>query len=237
MHQNHARKNAAREVQRQQGLKYAEALKLARAERATGGADGTTRPSQQIRPGDPRPVELRDLVAHHFDSISAYFYEILSHGEIAHDYAEYCRMLGYRLTDALEHMLLLVGTYTAHMQENRLSPDRIRTYLQVRDHAEVDAFVTPAARQQLGGLMGRPDTEGDLSVWHHVGEGVRNRGAWVEADREAMLLGLLASLYANVPDDSRALDHLPPNVRRYAHDALALRFNADAGQDAPEPPI
>ena len=65
---------------------------------------------------------------------------------------------------------------------------------------------------------------------------MRDRGAWVETEREALLFGLLASVYANFPDGDQALDHLPPDARKYAQGMLTPKTAAHAEQEQAQSP-
>ncbi|MEU2731581.1 hypothetical protein ABZ650_28035 [Streptomyces griseoviridis] len=150
------------------------------------------------------------------DSGNRYFCDVLMHAYHANTYAEWARIALYRLTDALEHFHLMIGTTVAHLQDNHISPDRIRTYVQARTYRDVEAFVTPKAKEHLDGLIGRNETADGRQhsgISHHVGRRIAERTGWAEPDREDTLEAFLAVLYNNYPDDPQAFSALPEHIR------------------------
>jgi hypothetical protein len=237
MHTNHAGKNAARRRQEESGQSYAQALAGLRTERLAHRellASEEYVPEGALSPDAPVPPELPCLVRRHIDVMARYFHEVLSHAYYAPDYGDWARIVLYRLTDALEHLNILIGTITAHLQHNHVSPDAVRSYLQVRDQRHVDAFVTRSARSHLTGLLGKPPTGGDDGDIHYVvGRGIAGRDGWVEPEREDTLEGFLAAMYSGYPYDSQAFDDLPQRIREVA--LPAARLVLDAQDETPSP--
>lgn len=239
MHTNHAGKNAARRRQEETGQPYARALADVRAERLAlrdSLASEDYVPEGALSPDAPVPAELPCLVRRHIDVMARYFHEVLSHAYYAPDYSDWARIVLYRLTDALEHMNLLIGTITAHLQHNHIAPDAVRSYLQVRDHRHVDAFVTRKVRSHLAGLLGKPPTDGGNGDIHYdVGRGIAERNGWAQPEREDTLEGFLAALYSGYPYDGQAFDDLPQQIREVALRATALVLEPYDVEDSPGP--
>ncbi|MGW1196553.1 hypothetical protein ACWD4B_11980 [Streptomyces sp. NPDC002536] len=177
----YARKKDARRRQDATGQQYHQALADVREDRYTH-LDRVERgdyPAAAVRDDDPVPLELRNLVRHHANCIARYLHQALSLGRYySDDFGEWQRNGLRRLTDAQDHLFLLIGTITAYLQEQHVSPDRLRMYLDVRDHQAVQKYFTPQVRQHLDGLTGKP-VDGSESFIHHVGQGLAD-GSWSE---------------------------------------------------------
>ncbi|WP_205571181.1 hypothetical protein [Streptomyces sporangiiformans] len=138
---------------------------------------------------------------------------------------DWCRIALYRLTDALEHLQLLIGTIAAHMRHNQLAAKRICAYLQVPTQERADAFITPAARRHPAGLLGEPSvhTGSDpLDIDHRIGQGIVQRNGFVCSEREATLEAFLASLYSSYAYEPSALDERPEPIRSCAMKAADI---------------
>ncbi|MET9648585.1 hypothetical protein [Streptomyces syringium] len=95
----------------------------------------------------------------------------------------------------------------------------------MRNHKDVEAFVTQRVKEHLDGLMGRPydpDNRRHVNINHMVGQGIRTQERWVAPDREDTLEAFLAVLYSNYPYDSQAFDSLPARIRDCALQAAPL---------------
>ncbi|MGW6021212.1 hypothetical protein [Streptomyces sp. NPDC055099] len=226
MHDNHARKNAARQHREAAGGSYAASLAHIRADRLDHRDRVTS--SEYTPPGTlsydaPVPDELPNLVRHHVDTVNMYFREVLTQAHYARGYKDWARIVLYRLTDALEHMHLMIGTIAGHLQENHVTTETLRSYLQVRNDRDVQAFVTPRALEHLDGLVGRPLSDSDgMDINHRVGQCIAERRGWAEPDREDTLEAFLCALYSNYPYDSGAFDSLPEHIKSCALQAAAL---------------
>ncbi|MFF1509544.1 hypothetical protein [Streptomyces sp. NPDC058326] len=218
MNPNHRDKQAAKARREADGRPYAAHLADVRRERLEhlGRVEHEEFVPDKLKADDPMPAELPLLVRHHISEINRYFCDVLMHAYHADTYAEWARIALYRLTDALEHFHLMIGTTVAHLQDNHISPDRIRTYVQARTYRDVEAFVTPKAKEHLDGLIGRNETADGRQhsgISHQVGRRIAERTGWAEPDREDTLEAFLAVLYNNYPDDPQAFSALPEHIR------------------------
>ncbi|MEU3736871.1 hypothetical protein AB0E78_07355 [Streptomyces sp. NPDC032198] len=169
----------------------------------------------------PVPGELSGLVRFHADAICRYLNDAIHRDRYTGlPFYEWQRMTLYHLTDALEHLNLLIGTIAAYLQDQRVDPQRIRSHLQVRDEKAVRALVTPSALAHLAGLTGKTTEEDRSGVWHDVGASIAEGTGWASPEREAALEAALAALYANYPDDEEAFGNLPTPLKE-----RALAFN------------
>ncbi|GCD44088.1 hypothetical protein [Streptomyces paromomycinus] len=216
MSRHQAEKNAARERQEAAGKPYQAALKDLRKERLTHREDVLNQPSWSPADDGPVPSELSGLVRFHANQICRYLNDAIHRDRYTGlPFYDWQRMTLYHLTDALEHLNLLIGTIVAYLQEQRVSPERMRSNLQVRHDKAVRAFVTPSALAHLAGLTGKT-AEDRSGVWHDVGSSIANRTGWSCPEREDALETVLAALYANYPDDEEAFDNLPDPLREHA---------------------
>ncbi|MER7982614.1 hypothetical protein [Streptomyces sp. NPDC095817] len=220
---NQARKNDARRLQRETGRSYQSAVQHLRKELQPARVETVVDDRDTVR--GPVPSELPRLAAHHIDAICGYFHHVLDHQYLAHHYGDWCRIALYRLTDAQEHLHLLIGTIAAHMQHHGVIPQRIASNLQVRSVDEVHKIITTDARHQLAGILGLPcpgPEETPLDIDCSIGEGIAQRSGFVHAEREATLEAFLAALYSGYPYDPTALDDLPDVTRCIAERAAGL---------------
>ncbi|MFC9111672.1 hypothetical protein ACFTXV_26415 [Streptomyces harbinensis] len=164
--------------------------------------------------------------------INRYFHEALDEGRYQKQYGEWTRIVLYRLTDALEHLHLMVGTIAAHMQHNHISPDRIRTYLQVPDQRHVEQFISRRVREHLAGLLGKDTDQEKAGVFDRVGRSIVQREGWISPEREDTLEAFLAALYSTYSYEPSALDDLPDDIRNIAVQAAALVPPAREDEDA-----
>ncbi|MGC5543716.1 hypothetical protein ACPYPE_23885 [Streptomyces griseus] len=214
---NQARANEARQRQSQTGESYAAALQAIRLERLSrlgdiseadgaGGHDPVDLHERAV------PEELTELVRYHSHRIAKYLYFAVDEGRYREDLAEWQRNTLYKLTDGLEHLHLLIGTIAAYLRETGVTDDFLRRYLQVRNDRQVEAYFTPSVQEHLAGLTGRQAPQNSV-VWHDVGRHIANHSGWSSPERHDELEVALHALYANYPDDSRAFDHLPPDMQ------------------------
>ncbi|MER6433180.1 hypothetical protein ABT272_36470 [Streptomyces sp900105245] len=218
-----AAKNEARRLQQETGRSYQSALQHLRRQRLEHGEAAEVDERAVAR--QPIPDELPLLAAHHIDVMCDYFHQVLSHRYYAPDYGDWCRIALYRLTDALEHLHLLIGTIAAHMRHNHLHAQRICAYLQVPSQEKADAFITPAAVRHLAGLLGQPSTEtasNAVDINHRIGRGIAERSGFAFPEREATLEAFLAALYSSYPYEPSALDERPEPIRTCAVKATEI---------------
>ncbi|MEV5876998.1 hypothetical protein AB0L75_22705 [Streptomyces sp. NPDC052101] len=210
MSRSQAEKNATRVRQEVTGQPYQAALKDLREERLAHREDVLNQPPWASASDGPVPSELSALVRFHADTICRYLNDAVHRARYTGlPFYEWQRMTLYHLTDALEHLNLLIGTVTAYLQEQRVAPGQIRSHLQVRDDKAVQAFVTPSALAHLAGLTGKTATENQSGVWQNVGASIADGTGWSCPEREDALEAALAALYGNYPDDEEAFDNLP----------------------------
>lgn len=214
---NQARANAARRRQRETGESYAAALQAVRLDRRSGLDDPTAADdARTATPKDlheqPVPEALTELVRYHTHRIVRYLYFAVDEGHYREDLAEWKSTTLYKLTDALEHLHLLIGTIAAYLREAGATQHTLRRYLQVQDDRQVEAYFTPCVDEHLAGLTGREAPQ-DSVIWHEVGRHIANRSGWSQPERHDDLEVLLNALYANYPDDTQAFDHLPTALR------------------------
>jgi hypothetical protein len=231
---NQARANAARRRQRETGESYAAALQAVRLDRLSrlgdlSEADGTPGGASASLHEQPVPEELTELVRYHSHRIAKYLYFAVDEGHYRDDLAEWQRNTLYKLTDALEHLHLLIGTIAAYLREAGVTDYFLRRYLQVRDDRQVEAYFTPSVEEHLAGLLGREAPQ-DSVVWHEVGQHIATRSGWSKPERHDELEVLLHAVYANYPDDSQAFDHLPTALRERVLAVLPhLKVDPDVG--------
>ncbi|MET9986157.1 hypothetical protein [Streptomyces rochei] len=214
---NQARANAARRRQRETGESYAAALQAVRLDRLSrlgnlSEADGTPGGTCASLHERSVPDELTELVRYHSHRIAKYLYFAVDEGHYRDDLAEWQRNTLYKLTDALEHLHLLIGTIAAYLREAGMTDYFLRRYLQVRDDQQVEAFLTTSVAEHLSGLLGREEPQ-DSVIWHEVGRHIATRSGWSKPERHDELEVLLHAVYANYPDNSQAFDHLPTALR------------------------
>ncbi|MFF8696772.1 hypothetical protein ACF08W_31620 [Streptomyces sp. NPDC015144] len=215
---NQARANAARRRQAETGEPYAAALKAVRADRLRKLDDITKATAPPAGPGPknfhemPVPETLTELVRYHSHRITRYLYLAMDEGRWGQDFAEWQRMTLYKLTDALEHLNLLIGTISAYLRDEGVEQHSLRRFLQLNGDHQVEAYLTPRVEEHLAGLTGQPAPEHSV-VWHSVGSDIAARSGWSQPERHEVLEAALYALYANYPDDSKAFNHLPTALR------------------------
>ncbi|GGZ18252.1 hypothetical protein [Streptomyces nitrosporeus] len=221
---NQARANAARRRQSETGESYAAALQAVRLDRLSQlgdliEADGEPRSPSVNFHHRAVPEELTELVRYHSHRITKYLYFAVDEGHYRDDLAEWQSTTLYKLTDALEHLHLLIGTIASYLREEGASDYFLRRYLQVRDDRQVEAYFTPSVEEHLAGLTGREAPQ-DSVVWYDVGRHIASRSGWSNPERHDEFEVLLQALYANYPDDSQAFDHLSTAMRERVLDVL-----------------
>lgn len=227
---NQARKNAARRLRQESGRSYQSAVQHLREEQ------GRVRAARDDRSVVRRPVpaELPALAAHHIDAVCGYFHQVLDQQYLALHYGDWCRMVLYRLTDAQQHLELLVGAIAAHMQHRQVLPERIASNLQVRSVGEVDTRISAEARHQLAGLLDLPcpaPEDAFLDIDCTIGHGIAHRDGSPRSERKVTLEAFLAAIYSGYPSDPGALDDLPDTLRTCAENAARLSFTPDTQPD------
>ncbi|MFI1969801.1 hypothetical protein [Streptomyces cinnamoneus] len=217
MTRRQAEKNATRARQKATGQPYQAALKDLRDERLAHREGVINQPPWAPAGDGPVPSELSGLVRFHAYVICRYLNDAIHRARYTGlPFYEWQRMTLYHLTDALEHLNLLIGTVTAYLQEQRVAPGQIRSHLQVGNDKAVQAFITPSALAHLAGLTGKPSTEEQTGVWHDVGASIADGTGWSCPGREDALEAALAALYGNYPDDEEAFDNLPAPLKERA---------------------
>ncbi|MFJ7129111.1 hypothetical protein [Streptomyces sp. NPDC098101] len=217
MSRHQAEKNATRSRQKATGQSYQAALVSLRNERIDHREKVTSAPPSGPTADGPVPAELAGLVRFHADSVCRYLNDAIHRARYTSlPFYDWQRMTLCHLTDALEHLHLLIGTIAAYLQEHHVSAARIRSHLQVNDEKAVAAFITPSALSHLCGLTGKPAEGQQSSVWHSVGVSIATGSGWSCAEQEDALEVLLAALYANYPDDEEAFDNLPAPLKERA---------------------
>ncbi|MFD7283736.1 hypothetical protein ACFV80_43785 [Streptomyces sp. NPDC059862] len=211
---NQARANAARRRQAETGEPYAAALQAVRLDRLRRLDDLTEADPSSVgrTPEDfhklPVPEVLTELVRYHSHRIVKYLYYAMDEGRWNQDFAEWQCMTLYKLTDALEHLHLLIGTISAYLRNAGVQPTFLRRYLQVQEDRQVEGYFTPRVEEHLAGLTGQEEPA-DAVIWHHVGSDIANRSGWCHPERHDALEVVLHAFYGNYPDDAQAFDHLP----------------------------
>ncbi|MEU6444805.1 hypothetical protein [Streptomyces sp. NPDC047046] len=212
---NQARANAARRRQAETGESYAAALEAIRRDRLREPDGVTDAGEPPLGKGadyfhdEPVPEALTELVRYHSHRVAKYLYFAMDEGHWRSDFAEWQAMTLYKLTDAMAHLQLLIGTITAYLRDEGVGQYFLRRYLQVNDDCQVEAYFTPRVEEHLAGLTGRPAPEG-AAVWHSVGSDIASRTGWSDTGRHQVLEAALQAHFANYPDDSHAFHHLPP---------------------------
>jgi hypothetical protein len=162
----------------------------------------------------PVPPELIRLVRYYSWRISRYLHGALIESRYEQDFGEWQRLTLYKLSDALEHFHLFVGVIAAHLRSSGVPSSHLQRYLQVPGERHVEAFYTPRVEAFLAGLTHQPgQDQSGADVWQTV-------AARVAAGRVESAAGnlevALNAVFANYPDDSQALDHLPNELRLQA---------------------
>lgn len=211
---NQARANAARRRQAETGESYAAALEMIRMDRPRKLDDPTEAGNRPAGRGpeyfhdEPVPEVLTELVRYHSHRIARYLYFAMEEGHWGNDFAEWQAMTLYKLTDALEHLHLLIGTISAYLRNEGVEQYFLRRYLQVNEDHQVEKYFTPRVEEHLAGLTGQPAPENPV-VWHSVGSDIANRSGWSRPERHEALEAALHAHFGNYPDDDQAFDHLP----------------------------
>ncbi|MET9077915.1 hypothetical protein ABZX95_38530 [Streptomyces sp. NPDC004232] len=215
---NQARANAARRRQAETGEPYAAALQAVRLDRFrrlddlseadTGQASGMPANFHEL----PVPEVLTQLVRYHSHRIAKYLYFAMDEGRWSQDFAEWQSMTLYKLTDALEHLHLLIGTISAYLRNDGVQQVSLRRYLQVEEDRQIEAYFTPQVEEHLAGLTGQEEPDGAL-IWYDVGRDIATRSGWSHPERHEALEAVLHAHYGNYPDDAQAFDHLPTALR------------------------
>jgi hypothetical protein len=218
---HHRDKEEARRRRQETGQPYAAALSEVRKDRKAhrAGLDAAAEPPNHEDVLTPKG--LLNVLRYQVNRTACYLHEALDNSRYyEHDFAEWQRLVLYKLTDGLEHLLLLIGTIAQFLQEEGVPPAALCRYLQVRDDREVSAFMTPKVSEHVAGLRGRDRPEGPGSaIWYAVGKGIAAQDKWCDPEREDALEVFLSALFTNHPDDDQALDHLPDDLR---HRVLTL---------------
>ncbi|MEV5149350.1 hypothetical protein AB0L14_34400 [Streptomyces sp. NPDC052727] len=215
---NQARANAARRRQAETGESYAAALEAIRLDRLHEREGATEAVSTPVGRGpdyfhnEPVPVVLTQLVQYHSHRIAKYLYFAMDEGRWRSDFAEWQAMTLYKLTDAMAHLHLLIGTISAYLRDEGVEQYFLRRYLQVNEDQQVEAYFTPRVEEHLAGLTGRPAPEAP-GIWHSVGSDIASQTGWSNPERHEALEAALHALYGTYPDDSQAFDHLPPALQ------------------------
>jgi hypothetical protein len=222
---NHRDKAEARTRRQQEGRPYAAALADIRRERLERRdcvtAEETAPDPRALR--QPLPPELPLLVRHHVEQVGKLFQEALEHAYWARNYGDWSRIVLYRLTDALEHLHLAVGTVVVHLQHNRVPAEDIVRFLQVRHQKDVDLFVTQDAKSHLRGLLRQDsDYKRKNDIDEIIGASIVDRRGFVHPATEDQLEAFLAAIYSN-PFDPDVFDGLPPHIRDCAREAAKLQ--------------
>lgn len=233
--QNQARANAARRRQAETGEPYTVALQAVRLDRLrthdNAGSPPTGRGADYFH-DQPVPDVLTDLVRFHSDRIVGYLHRAMDEGRWRGDFAEWQAMTLYKLTDALEHLHLLIGTLSAYLRDEGVERYFLRRYLQVNEDRQVNAYFTPKVEEHLAGLTGREAPAQSL-IWHEVGSDIAARDGWCHTGRHDALEAALHAFYGNYPDDDQAFDHLPAALQERVHALIPLiREAASATHDA-----
>ncbi|MCM1967961.1 hypothetical protein [Streptomyces sp. G1] len=221
----------SRQVETGQG--YQQALNDLRHERHEHRGRVLETPVYAAGKGDgPVPGELTRLVRHHSYWVSHYLNDAVHRARYTKaPFFDWRRMTLYHLTDALEHLNLLIGTITAYLiNELHLDPAQVRSHLQASNHKDVEAFITPSALEHVAGLTGKPSTGDRISVWHQVGTSVASGTGWSDARTEDALEIVLAAVFANYPDDDSAFDNLPEPLRARALAVHGILYPTDPSE-------
>ncbi|MFJ4568996.1 hypothetical protein ACIP4U_36160 [Streptomyces caelestis] len=231
---NQARANAARRRQAETGESYAAALEAIRLDRHREH-DGATEPGGNLPVGrgsdyfhsEPVPEVLTELVRYHSHRIAKYLYFAMDEGRWRSDFAEWQAMTLYKLTDAMAHLHLLIGTISAYLRDEGVDRYFLRRYLQVNDDHQVETYLTPRVEEHLAGLTGQPAPE-DAVVWHSVGSDIAARTGWSHPERHEALEAALHAHFGNYPDDNQAFDHLPPALQERVLALIPLMRDANS---------
>jgi hypothetical protein len=220
---HHRDKEEARRRRKETGQPYAAALVEVRRDREAHRArlDDSAASEPPNHDDVPTPKVLVNLLRYQVSWIARYLHEALDNSRFfEQDFAEWQRLVLYKLTDGLEHHLLLIGTIARFLQEEGVPLAYLRRYLQVRDDRGVNAFMTPGVSEHLAGLKGsgQPEEAGS-HIWYLIGKGIAAQDRWCDPERENALEIFLTALFTNYADDDQALDHLPEELR---HRVLTL---------------
>ncbi|MFF9569943.1 hypothetical protein [Streptomyces sp. NPDC014685] len=229
---NQARANAARRRQAETGESYTTALKAVRLDRPRKLDDRTEADNPPVGRGPdyfhnkPVPEVLTELVRYHSHRIAKYLYFAMDEGRWRDDFAEWQAMTLYKLTDALEHLHLLIGTISAYLRDEGVEQYFLRRYLQANENHQVETYFTPQVEEHLAGLTGQPAPEESV-VWHSVGSDIADRTGWSKPERHEALEAALHAHFGNYPDDSQAFDHLPAPLHERVLALIPLMREAD----------
>ncbi|CAM5294461.1 hypothetical protein GCM10010329_80510 [Streptomyces spiroverticillatus] len=218
---NQARSNAARRRQAETGESYAAALQAIRQDQPSSARElaeqaHTAHSTAEDFHSMPVPEVLTELVRYHCHRIAKYLYCAMDEGRWNTDgFAGWQTTTLYKLTDAQEHLHLLIGTISAYLRGEGVSPYSLRRYLQVNNDRQVDAYVTPTVKEHLAGLTGQ-DRPGEAVVWYSVGRDIARKTGWCDPDRHDILEAAMHALYGSYPYDDQGLDHLPAPLRSQA---------------------
>ncbi|MCX4564628.1 hypothetical protein OHA02_52065 [Streptomyces phaeochromogenes] len=235
---NQARANAARRRQAETGEPYTVALQAIRLDRLRTLDDRTKAGSPPVGRGpdyfhdQPVPDVLTELVRFHSHRIVRYLYCAMDEGRWREDFAEWQAMTLYKLTDALEHLHLMIGTISAYLRDEGVERYFLRRYLQVNEDHQVEAYFTSRVEEHLAGLT-RHEAPEQSVIWHQVGRDIADRAGWCHPERHDALEVALHAFYGNYPDDNQAFDHLPAALQERVHALIPLiREVAPAPHDA-----
>ncbi|MGQ7754891.1 hypothetical protein ACUN29_41820 (plasmid) [Streptomyces sp. WC2508] len=229
---NQARANAARQRQARTGESYAAALEMIRLDRlrklddpAEVGSPPASRGPEYFH-AEPVPEVLTELVRYHSHRIAKYLYLAMDEGRWGHDFAEWQAMTLYKLTDALEHLHLLIGTISAYLRNEGVERYFLRRYLQVNEDHQLERYFSSQVEEHLAGLTGQPAPE-DSVVWHSVGSDIADRSGWSKPERHEVLEAALHAHFGNYPDDGQAFDHLPVPLKEHVLALIPLMREAN----------
>ncbi|MFE8965091.1 hypothetical protein [Streptomyces iakyrus] len=229
---NQARANAARRRQAETGESYAaalEAIRLNRLREQDGPAEAGNPPvgrGPDYFHSEPVPEVLTELVRYHSHRIAKYLYFAMDEGRWRSDFAEWQAMTLYKLTDAMAHLHLLIGTISVYLRDEGVERYFLRRYLQVNEDRQVEAYFTPRVEEHLAGLTGQPAPEHSV-VWYSVGSDIATQSGWSHPEQHEALEAALHALYGNYPDDSEAFEHLPPALQERILALIPIMKNSE----------
>lgn len=234
MSDNQARRNAARQLMRETGVNYQAALLAVAAEQPAQetGAAGTEPATDHL------PSALRELVRAHCWKISRYLDRAMNETRmLVHvkgqgpyskaDRKEWERITLYNLSDAARQLNLLLGTLALDLQLRGADGWELQRFLQTSTEAEGLAFICDDARELHAGLTGGPvPPDGDLPVWHSIGEAIKDGSAGASDPLFDMTECFLAALHGNLTEDSHIFDGFAPSMRALTIELAQCRIKA-----------
>jgi hypothetical protein len=229
---NQARANAARRRQAETGESYAAALAAIRLDRLRKHDAATQAGSSPVGRGpdyfqnEPVPEVLTELVRYHSHRIAKYLYLAMDEGRWRSNLAEWQATTLYKLTDAMAHLHLLIGTIAAYLRDEGVERYFLRRNLQVNEDRQAEAYFTPRVEDHLAGLTGQPAPEHSV-LWHSVGSNIASQQGWSHPEQHEAPEAALHALYGNYPDDSEAFDHVPPAFQKRVLALMTIVKNSE----------